>query len=157
MKKWLVILVAMVAAMTFAACGHDHDGNGNHDDHDHADGDHDHDDDAHEELHKKAVPLGDKTVDGYKVSLKFAYDEKESAAIVAVELDGKAVTDADVVVTLLDKSGKQIGESANASYESDHKDYDAHVLVPKDHDGFSLKVGVVHGGGEPKEVTFGLR
>ncbi|MDC1141856.1 hypothetical protein OAU50_02090 [Planctomycetota bacterium] len=156
MKKWMMILIAAFVATTFAACGdHDHNGNGNHDGHDH-DEHGDHDKDAHEELHKKAVSLGSKTVDGYKVSMKFAFDEHESAAIVAIEKDGKPVTDAQVVVVVQDGDGKQIGESADSSFEDDHKDYDAHVIVPKDHEGHSLKVRVIHGG-DPKEVVFDLK
>lgn len=155
MKKWAMILVAAFAATTFAACGGgDNNGHSDDDGHDHCeDGDHK-DDNDHEKMHDSAESLGDKTVDGYKVSVKFAYGEKESGAMIAVEKDGKPVTDADVYVIVLGKDGKQIGDSATSTFMDDHKDYDAHIILPKDHAGYSLKVRVKHGEGAPKEVTF---
>ncbi|MEE9311705.1 MAG: hypothetical protein V3V10_04760 [Planctomycetota bacterium] len=155
MKKWALILVAAFAATTFAACGGHNDAD-NHG-HNESGGHGDHDDDEHAKMHDSAKSLGSKEVDGYKISLELAIGEKDSGAAIAIEKDGKAVTDATVVVIILDAAGEQVGASANGNYEDENKDYDAHLAIPKEHEGFSLKVRVIHGGGDPKEVTFEIK
>ena len=139
MTKILSLMLTVLAAFAFAACGNKAADNGGGKDGDHKDGDHDHDDHDHEghghEHTGDPHDLGTQKVAGYDVKVVQRGDlemSKEATFEVKVPAGPKQPSETMTVRAWVGTQDGKGSVKVKAPYQDDHHDFDAHIMMPKE-------------------------
>lgn len=133
MKRFLFLLMAMFAALTFAACGGGD--NDHHDDDEHHNEDHDYDDEHGHGHGGEAHALGHQDIHGGHKLAVAHIGEFEPGEEVMLEIrltkESESVAGAIILAHISGEDGKKLTAPAEASYaDGDDPFYDCHIMLP---------------------------
>lgn len=152
MKRFLFVMMTVIAGVMFAACG----GHGN-DNHANEDG---HENDGHGHSHEGVEHvMGTKDAGDYKVIVKHIGNVEKGAEVVfeiMVKKDGKDIKDAKVTIRVGQEGGEDLTPSKEAAWSDGESVYDGHLMMPKElPEGAHVYVKLSHDGND-HEVEFEL-